>query len=58
MRLSESMMHAPTCVLGSFDLLDARIATLADNGRIEDYETDALQDIYKQIEKIPPKSVD
>ncbi|MBQ8429283.1 MAG: Mrp/NBP35 family ATP-binding protein [Clostridia bacterium] len=38
--------------------LDARISSLADNGRIEDYETDALKDIYEQIEKIPPKSVE
>ena len=38
--------------------LDTRIASLADNGRIEDYETDALKEIYAQIEKIPPKSVE
>ena len=31
--------------------LDARISTLADAGRIEDYETDALKDVFAQIEK-------
>ncbi len=31
--------------------LDANISKLADNGRIEDYETDALKDIYEQIIK-------
>jgi Mrp family chromosome partitioning ATPase len=31
--------------------LDARISTLADAGRIEDYETDALKDVFEQIEK-------
>ena len=31
--------------------LDARISDLADAGRIEDYQTDALNDIFAQIEK-------
>ena len=31
--------------------LDPRISTLADAGRIEDYETDALKDVFAQIEK-------
>ena len=31
--------------------LDARIAMLADEGRIEDYETDALNEVFAQIEK-------
>ncbi len=31
--------------------LDARISTLADEGRIEDYETDALKDVFACIEK-------
>lgn len=31
--------------------LDARISVLADAGRIEDYQTDALNEIFAQIEK-------
>lgn len=31
--------------------LDANISKLADNGRIEDYETDALKEIFESIEK-------
>ena len=31
--------------------LDAQISVCADNGRIEDYETDALQEVFAQIEK-------
>lgn len=31
--------------------LDAEIAKLADQGRIEDYETDALESVFAQIEK-------
>ena len=38
--------------------LDSRISTLADEGRIEDYETDALGDILTQIEKVEPKKVE
>ena len=38
--------------------LDARISSFADNGRIEDYETDALQDIYEQIKNVPTRSVE
>ena len=39
--------------------LDSRIATLADNGRIEDYDgMDALQDIFAQIEKAQPKKAE
>ncbi len=33
--------------------LDPKIAELADEGRIEDYETAALADIFKQIENAP-----
>ncbi|MBQ8658007.1 MAG: Mrp/NBP35 family ATP-binding protein [Clostridia bacterium] len=33
--------------------LDPKIAEFADEGRIEDYETDALADIFKQIENAP-----
>lgn len=35
--------------------LDARISQLADQGRIEDYETDALGEVFAQIEKAQPK---
>jgi len=38
--------------------LDSRISTLADEGRIEDYETDALGDILAQIEKAEPRKVE
>ncbi len=38
--------------------LDARISELADNGRIEDYETDALKEIFEMIEKAPQKTKD
>ncbi len=38
--------------------LDARISTLADEGRIEDYETDALCDILAQIEKAEPRKTE
>ncbi len=38
--------------------LDARISELADNGRIEDYETDALKEIFEMIEKAPQKTID
>lgn len=31
--------------------LDGKISQLADAGRIEDYETDALQEVFEQIEK-------
>ena len=35
--------------------LDARIAVMADNGRIEDYQTDALDEVFAQIESAPAK---
>ena len=38
--------------------LDSRISTLADEGRIEDYETDALGDILAQIEKAEPRKAE
>ena len=38
--------------------LDAKISTLADAGRIEDYETDALKEIFAQIQKMPPKTIE
>ncbi len=37
--------------------LDPKITELADAGRIEEYQTDALADIYAQIEKVAGKSV-
>jgi MinD superfamily P-loop ATPase len=33
--------------------LDKKIAEYADEGRIEDYETDALNEIFAQIESAP-----
>ena len=39
--------------------LDNKIATLADNGRIEDYEnTAALKEIFEQIQKVQPRKID
>ncbi len=38
--------------------LDARIAALADAGRIEDYETDALGEIFAQVEKAQQKEIE
>ena len=38
--------------------LDANISKLADAGRIEDYETDALSDIYAQIENAKAKEAE
>ena len=38
--------------------LDANISKLADAGRIEDYETDALSDIYAQIENAKAKKAE
>ena len=38
--------------------LDAKISTLADAGRIEDYETDALKEVFAQIQKTPPKTIE
>ena len=39
--------------------LDARISTLADNGRIEDYDgMDALKEIFAQIEQAQPKKAE
>ena len=33
--------------------IDPKIASYADNGRVEDYETDALKELFEQIEKAP-----
>ena len=38
--------------------LDARISTLADEGRIEDYETDELNEVFAQIEKAQPRQAE
>ena len=38
--------------------LDAKISTLADAGKIEEYETDALQEVFASIEKAQRKTVD
>lgn len=38
--------------------LDSNISKLADAGRIEDYETDALKDVFAQIEKAQPKNIE
>lgn len=38
--------------------LDGKISTLADEGRIEDYQTDALKDVFAQIEKAKPKAIE
>ncbi len=38
--------------------LDAEISKLADAGRIEDYQTDALEKVFEQIEKAQPKTMD
>jgi Mrp family chromosome partitioning ATPase len=38
--------------------LDARISTLADSGRIEDYETDALKDVFAAVERAAAKRAD
>ena len=38
--------------------LDARISTLADSGRIEDYETDALKEVFAAIERAAAKKAD
>ncbi len=38
--------------------LDSKITKLADDGRIEDYEASALQEVFAQIEKATPKSLD
>ena len=35
--------------------LDANISKLADQGRIEDYDGEALSDVFKSIEKAPSK---
>ena len=37
--------------------LDPKITELADAGAIEQYQTDALAEIYKQLENIPARSV-
>ena len=38
--------------------LDARISTLADEGRIEDYDGSALADVFAQIEKATPRKAE
>lgn len=38
--------------------LDARISQLADEGRIEDYETDALKEVFAAIEKAQNRKID
>ncbi|MBQ8284335.1 MAG: Mrp/NBP35 family ATP-binding protein [Clostridia bacterium] len=38
--------------------LDARISTLADEGRIEDYDGEALKEIFEQIQKAENKKVE
>ncbi len=38
--------------------LDPTIATLADTGRIEDYDASALKDVFAQIEKAEAKKLD
>ncbi len=38
--------------------LDGRISTLADEGKIENYETDALKDIFASIERAAAKKID
>ena len=38
--------------------LDAKISTLADAGRIEDYETDALKEVFASIEKAQTRKID
>ena len=38
--------------------LDANISKLADLGRIEDYETDALEEVFAEIEKAQPKNIE
>ena len=38
--------------------LDARISQLADEGRIEDYETDALKEVFVAIEKAQNRKID
>ena len=38
--------------------LDPEISKLADAGRIEDYETDALNEVFAQIEKATPKKAE
>ncbi len=35
--------------------IDPKISALADNGRIEDYDASALQDVLQQIENTPPR---
>ncbi len=38
--------------------LDSKITTLADEGRIEDYDGEALKDVFAQIEAAMPKGLD
>ncbi len=38
--------------------LDPTISTLADTGRIEDYDGSALQEIFEEIQKAEPKKID
>ena len=38
--------------------MDAKISALADAGRIEDYETDALKTVFEQIQMAKPKEIE
>ncbi len=38
--------------------LDPQISAFADAGRIEDYDGEALSDVFKEIEKATPKTID
>ena len=38
--------------------LDPRIASYADNGRIEDYETEELGQVFDEIEKAQEKAAE
>ena len=38
--------------------IDTSIATLADQGRIEDYQTDELNEVFVQIEKAPARKME
>ena len=38
--------------------IDTNIATFADQGRIEDYQTDELNAVFAQIESVPPRSME
>ena len=38
--------------------LDPRVSVYADNGRIEDYETEALGQVFDEIQKAPSKTIE